>query len=46
MNGTAPLDDPLDHMRTCDHCEGAFLPDDMDGDHCRECSDMLFGDEE
>lgn len=33
-------------MRTCDNCGGEFLPEDMDGDHCRECAEELFGDED
>lgn len=34
--------DPIEDMKTCDFCEGSFLPDDMDGDHCLACADELF----
>lgn len=27
----------------CAFCEGDFLPEDMDGEHCRDCADALFG---
>jgi hypothetical protein len=36
--------EPLDGTRSCDNCGGDFLPGDMDGDHCLECSDSLFGE--
>lgn len=28
----------------CAHCQGMFLPEDMDGEHCRDCAEALFGD--
>ncbi len=41
-----PLDDPHEGMKRCDYCEGFFLPEDMDGDHCVECAGDLFGDDD
>lgn len=35
-----------DGTRTCDYCGGEFLPEDMDGDHCFDCADELFGEDE
>lgn len=34
--------DPLDGMGICECCEGSFLPEDMDGEHCAECASSLF----
>lgn len=34
-----------DGMQECANCEGLFLPEDMNGEHCRECADEIFGDE-
>ncbi|MDQ2878539.1 MAG: hypothetical protein M3R41_05645 [Pseudomonadota bacterium] len=34
-----------DGMVTCDYCEGRFDRSDMDGDHCLDCAEELFGDE-
>lgn len=28
----------------CDNCGGLFLPEDMDGDHCAECAEQIFGE--
>lgn len=39
------MDDEDDGTVECAFCGGAFLPDDMDGEHCRECAGELFGDE-
>lgn len=36
-------DDPFDAFVECAYCGGDFLPDDMEGEHCRECADELFG---
>lgn len=33
-----------DGCLTCEHCQGRFLPGDMDGDHCLECAAEIFGD--
>ena len=33
-------------MIICDNCGGEFFPEDMDGDHCLDCAEELFGDEE
>ena len=40
----ASLPAPDDGLRGCDACAGDFLPEDLDGDHCRDCADELFGD--
>lgn len=32
-------------LNECAHCEGMFVPDDMEGDHCRQCTAELFGDD-
>jgi len=32
-----------DDCLTCEHCQGRFLPEDMDGEHCRECAAEIFG---
>jgi hypothetical protein len=32
-----------DPLVSCANCGGDFLPDDMDGEHCLECADELFG---
>lgn len=32
-----------DGMNHCEWCEGMFVPDDMDGEHCRGCAEELFG---
>ena len=32
-------------MRECDNCGGSFLPEDMVEDYCRDCDEILFGDE-
>lgn len=29
-------------LKHCEWCEGFFLPDDMDGEHCRGCADDPF----
>lgn len=34
-----------DDLVECAFCEGLFLPDDMNGEHCRECASELFGDD-
>ncbi len=28
----------------CENCHGYFLPEDMSGEHCLECTAELFGD--
>jgi hypothetical protein len=33
-----------DELVECAYCLGAFLPEDMDGEHCRECAAELFND--
>ena len=33
-----------DDVVICAHCEGEFLPEDMDLEHCHDCSEELFGD--
>lgn len=33
-----------DELVECANCGGAFLPEDMDGEHCRECAAELFDD--
>jgi hypothetical protein len=40
-------DDALesDDLIECAHCEGLFLSEDMNGEHCRECASELFGDD-
>lgn len=34
-----------DGLVECAHCEGLFLPEDMNGEHCADCAAELFGDE-
>jgi hypothetical protein len=29
-------------VSTCEWCGGDFLPEDMDGEHCRECAHEIF----
>ncbi len=41
---SAEPDLPPPGTRSCDGCGGDFLPGDMDGDDCLECSDALFGE--
>src|SRR3546814_16935706 len=36
-------DDPFDALIECANCGGDFLPEDMDGEHCCECAEELFG---
>lgn len=45
--GEFPIGDELvsDELISCAHCEGLFLPEDMDGEHCRECAGELFGND-
>lgn len=38
-------DNIYDGMVQCAWCEGWFLPDDMDGEHCRECTHEIFSDD-
>lgn len=38
-------DDVPEGMVVCEFCEGVFLPEDMEGEHCRDCVVELFGDE-
>lgn len=38
-------DGPFDGLVECQNCNGHFLPDDMIGEHCRECAADLFGDD-
>lgn len=38
MNGEPDFSD----MDTCDWCGGYFLPEDMSGEHCRECAANLL----
>jgi hypothetical protein len=37
-------DDPFDAFIDCACCGLDFMPGDMDGEHCRDCADELFGD--
>ena len=34
-----------DGMMECANCGGHFLPEDMDGEHCEDCVEELFGDD-
>lgn len=38
--------DPEFDLVECAHCAGLFLREDMDGEHCRECADEIFGDDD
>lgn len=38
-------DDSDDGMVECANCEGMFMLEDMDADHCRECAAEIFGDD-
>lgn len=31
-----------EQARICEWCDGSFLPDDMDGEHCGGCAADLF----
>lgn len=35
-----------DGLVACDHCDGRFDRSDMQGDHCHDCAEELFGDDE
>lgn len=45
--GETPIGAELvsDELTACAHCEGLFLREDMDGEHCRECVCELFGND-
>lgn len=34
-----------DGLFTCEWCEGKFVAEDMEGDHCSDCSSQIFDDE-
>lgn len=38
-------DDPFDALIECANCGGDFLPEDMEGDHCRQCVAELFAND-
>jgi len=38
--------DTDDGFDACAWCGGDFVPDDMDGEHCRQCAADLFGEDE
>lgn len=38
-------DDPFDALIECVSCGGDFLSEDMEGEHCRDCAEELFGDD-
>ena len=42
LSGDEGTFEPDANMRTCEWCEGQFLPEDMDGEHCRSCAADLF----
>jgi len=45
MSKLPPLDLEDDALSTCQWCDGKFLQEDMDGEHCRECAqEILEGD--
>lgn len=33
-----------DDVVICANCLGEFLPEDMDGEHCRDCCEEIFGE--
>lgn len=39
-------DETPEGMVRCEWCLGDFLPEDMDGDHCFDCAQEIFGDDE
>ncbi len=34
--------DPHEGLVECGWCEGMFVPDDMTGEHCRDCAEKPF----
>ena len=39
------MNDEDDGFEVCANCGGEFDRADMDGEHCRECSAQIFGDD-
>ena len=45
MTKLPPMDLEDDDLCACQWCDGKFLLEDMDGEHCRECAQEIFGDD-